>query len=248
MELGMVPACQRPVSLEHPGRSFAPGHSRTARPAKASGWCRRLATLAAGLFALAWAGCGSPGGASTDTVNSASLSPAVATAAETSEPAASIAASALAATPTPSATKAPETPADPGKPYVPAESVDTEIRRLTVNFENKRVNIKNGGKVMLGDGLAAEIFADPYPPTTLTVWVDLYLTHDGEPLADEGMGIDYDMLAMVHGPFWGEAENLGGGHYLFKLDYIMFGPWEQTVTIRIGLQRIRIPLIISAHP
>lgn len=134
-------------------------------------------------------------------------------------------------------------------PWVPAESVDSEVRRLAVAFDNRRVNIKNGGTVNLGDGLAIEIFADPYPPATLTVWLDLLLTQAGRPVPDASMGIAFDMLAMVHGPFWGEAENIGGGHYLFKLNYLMFGPWEQVITIRMGgLEVIDVPVVLSAHP
>ena len=108
--------------------------------------------------------------------------------------------------------------------------------------------IQNGSPVLLGDGLAVEIFVDPYPPATLRTWMDFYLTQNGEAITDASMGIEYDMLAMVHGPFWGEAENIGGGHYLFTLDYIMFGPWDQTVTIRIGQQRIRLPVVLVAYP
>ena len=91
-------------------------------------------------------------------------------------------------------------------------------------------------------------FRRPVPPATLRTWMDFYLTQNGEAITDASMGIEYDMLAMVHGPFWGEAENIGGGHYLFTLDYIMFGPWDQTVTIRIGQQRIRLPVVLVAYP
>lgn len=158
---------------------------------------------------------------------------------------------------TPSAQVVTDTPANSSQPtagpgadqaYVPERSIDTEEKRLNVTLNGETVYIRNGSQVFLGDGLAVEIFVDPYPPSTLRTWVDLYLTRDGEPVTDASMGIEYDMLAMVHGPFSGVAEKLGGGHYLFTLDYIMFGPWDQAVTIRIGLERIRFPIVLVAYP
>ena len=134
------------------------------------------------------------------------------------------------------------------KPYVPESSVDTEDKRLNVTINGETVYIKNGGQVVLGGGLVAEIFIDPYPPSTLRAWMDVYLTQDGEPVTDASIGLEYDMLAMLHGPFWGEAEKLGGGHYLFILDYIMFGAWDQLLTIRMGLERIRFPVVLVAYP
>ena len=62
------------------------------------------------------------------------------------------------------------------------------------------------------------------------------------------MGIEYDMLSMYHGPFWGEAEKLGGGHYLFTLDYFMYGAWDQLVTVRYGGRNYRLPVIIVSYP
>ena len=143
--------------------------------------------------------------------------------------------------PTPGAT-------DDVTPYVPEDSVDTEDKRLNVTVNGQIVYLKNGGQVVLGDGREIEIYLDPFPPTTLRTFMDIYLTENGEPLDDAGIGMEYDMLAMVHGPFFGEADKIGGGHYLLTLDYIMFGAWDQTVTIRIGLDRIRIPVVVVAYP
>lgn len=133
-------------------------------------------------------------------------------------------------------------------PYVPAESRDAVDKRLAVRLDDRTTYLRNGGQVVLADGLATEIYLDPYPPSALRSTMDVYLTRDGRALADAGVGIDYDMLAMGHGPFSAEAKNIGGGHYLVSLDYIMFGPWEQVATIRIGLQRIRLPVIVVAYP
>lgn len=95
-----------------------------------------------------------------------------------------------------------------------------------------RIPLKNGGGIQLEDNLIAEIFVDPYPTNTLTAWLDLYL-HDGSgnPVTDASVVIDYDMYSMAHGPFFTLAEKSPNGHYVFRLDYIMFGPWMQLLQI-----------------
>jgi len=131
-------------------------------------------------------------------------------------------------------------------PWVPAESRADKSSRI--NVLDDQIFIRNGGEVRLGEDTAIEVFVDPYPPSTLTSWLDIYLTRDGEPVADASMGIEYDMLAMAHGPFWDEADNIGGGHYLFSLQYIMYGAWDQMITVRIGLERHRFPVVLVAYP
>ena len=88
----------------------------------------------------------------------------------------------------------------------------------------------------------------PIPPTTLHSVLDVYVTQDGEPLSDISVDVEFDMLSMLHGPFSATARDIGGGHHLATLDYIMFGAWDQFVTIRIGLERIRFPVVIVAYP
>ncbi len=121
-------------------------------------------------------------------------------------------------------------PAD-DQPGVTASSLAGDKGTLAVIVDNEWVFIKNGGKVNLEQGLSVELFLDPYPPTKLRAWLDLYLTRDGEPVTDAEAGITYDMLGMFHGPFDFAAENLGGGHYLFTIDYIMFGAWEHQMVV-----------------
>lgn len=132
--------------------------------------------------------------------------------------------------------------------HVPADSVDTVDRRLGVTIDGQTTYLKNGGQIVLGGGLAVELYLDPYPPAVLRSTMDVYVTRGGDPLTDGGVEIEYDMLAMAHGPFSAEAKKIGEGHYLVALDYIMFGPWEQIVTLRIGLQRIRLPVVVVAYP
>lgn len=137
---------------------------------------------------------------------------------------------------------------DGDRPFVPAESIDTINKRLNVTLDGETTYIRNGGRVELGDGSAVEFYIDPYPPTALHSTMDIYLTHDGEPIPDASVDVEFDMLAMLHGPFISAAKDIGGGHHLVTLDYIMFGAWDQLVTIRIGLERIRIPVVIVATP
>ncbi len=114
-------------------------------------------------------------------------------------------------------------------------SVDHDRNLLQVKVqdtEGRRISMKNGGSIRLRDGLVAEVFVDPFPTHTLTAWVDLYL-HDGSgnEFVDVKVQIDYDMYSMGHGPFYTIADKSPNGHYTFRLDYVMFGPWMQLLAI-----------------
>lgn len=206
---------------------------------------RPLAIIVGALSLLVMAtACSSRATTASPTVAAPSdAQPAETAAVAASVPAASIpAASASTAAPAVAASPQPKREG----PWVPESSVADSSSR--VNVLEEQIFIRNGGEVVLDDGLAVELFLDPYPPTTLRSWLDFYLTKDGEPVTDASMGIEYDMLAMAHGSFWGEAEKLGGGHYLFTLDYIMYGAWDQLVTVRYGGRNYRLPVIIVAYP
>ena len=128
-------------------------------------------------------------------------------------------------------------PASFGLARVVPTSLGPEDSRLRVKFEGldgDSVPILNGGIVDFGNGLNAELFVDPYPTNTLTSWVDLYLTDSatGEPVDDAHVIMEYDMWSMAHGPYVGFADSSANGHYVFRLDYIMFGAWEQVLEIR----------------
>ncbi len=116
-----------------------------------------------------------------------------------------------------------------------ASSVDHERNLLQIKLQDlggRRVSMKNGGSIRLREGLMAEIFVDPFPTHTLTAWVDLYL-HDGNgnEFKDVKVQIDYDMYSMGHGPFFTIADKSPNGHYTFRLDYVMFGPWMQLLEV-----------------
>lgn len=124
---------------------------------------------------------------------------------------------------------------DPAEPGVLASSVDAERNLLQIKnreSDGGRVSMKNGGAVRLREGLVMEIFVDPFPTNSLMAWIDIYL-HDGagSEFPDANVIISYDMLSMGHGPFLSTAEKSPGGHYTFRLDYLMFGSWTHHLEI-----------------
>ena len=136
---------------------------------------------------------------------------------------------------------------------VPPESLPDGESRLYVKFEgadSPRVPIRNGGLVHLAGGLDAEVFVDPYPTDNLTAWIDLYLELDGKPVSDAHTVILYDMWSMGHGPYVGKSDAATDGHYVFRLDYIMFGAWEQVLEVRMpGSDEVeRLTVIVVAVP
>jgi hypothetical protein len=120
--------------------------------------------------------------------------------------------------------------------------------RLILTVDGADEGIDNGGRAVIAPSLAIELFLDPFPPNTLSSVLDVYVEQDGKPAEDGAVFVQYDMLAMAHGPFDGTGTSIGGGHYLLPLEYIMFGPWDQILTIRAGDQRVRLPLVIIARP
>ncbi len=140
---------------------------------------------------------------------------------------------------------------DPGVLPWSVAGEDSRLKIKLQGLDGPRVPIKNGGAVRLGDGLTAEIFVDPYPTDTLTAWLDLYVSSDdGEPVSDASVVIDYDMYSMAHGPFFSLADEGSQGHYVFRLDYIMFGPWMQLLEIKMPdtEQAYRLEVVIVAVP
>ena len=148
-------------------------------------------------------------------------------------------------------------------PVSTSPSVDQEVlessvalgqSRLYVKLDGAdqpRIPIRNGGTARIGDGVFAEIFVDPYPTNSLTAWLDLYLADAaGSPISDAHTQILYDMWSMGHGPYTGLTEGAADGHYVFRLDYIMFGAWEQVLEVRLpdSDDALRLTVIIVAMP
>jgi hypothetical protein len=136
---------------------------------------------------------------------------------------------------------------------VPVASVPDGESRLYVKYEGVEgsgIPIRNGGLIHLPGGIDAEIFVDPYPTDSLTAWLDLYLERDGLPVTDAEALILYDMWSMGHGPYTGQSEAATDGHYVFRLDYVMFGAWEQVLEVRTpGVDEVAsLGVIIVAVP
>ena len=133
-------------------------------------------------------------------------------------------------------------------PHVISGQLPSGQGRIIVTMDDDDVPVDNGARLQLGSGVVAELCLDPFPPATLSMLLDVYLEIDGQPVEDGSVAIEYDMLAMVHGPFTGTAQSIGGGHFIVPLDYIMFGAWDQALTIRAEDRRLRLPVVIVARP
>jgi len=133
-------------------------------------------------------------------------------------------------------------------PGVDAASRVDSGQRIVVTVAGEDYGLKNGGTVRLGRGITVDLFLDPFPPTTLSSTLDVYLQRDGRAVEDGFVSVAYDMLAMDHGPFGASAQAIGGGHFLVPLDYIMFGAWDQTLTIRADDLRTELRVVVIARP
>lgn len=132
-------------------------------------------------------------------------------------------------------------------------SITQPTSRIKVLFEGSPMEVANGSAVPLSSesSIVAEIFVSPYPPTGFEADVDLYLTTaDGEPITDAEITIDYDMMFMVHGPFFVSPKNMGNGHYLSSYDFFMYGPWTLETYIEAPDQEasIYVPIAIYVWP
>ena len=129
----------------------------------------------------------------------------------------------------------------------PASRVESG-QRLVVSIGGEDIGIKNGATIRLGEGVTADLYMDPFPPATLSAVLDVYLQQNGRPVEDGFVSVAYDMLAMDHGPFGATAKGIGGGHFLVPLNYLMFGSWDQTLTVRAGTMRTELRIVVIARP
>ena len=53
---------------------------------------------------------------------------------------------------------------------------------------------------------------------------------------------------MLHGPFDFVADNLGDGHYLITIDYIMFGAWDHTLVVYVPEKNYELSVGIIVFP
>lgn len=133
---------------------------------------------------------------------------------------------------------------------VAPSSVGLRDSRLEILVGRKHVPFRNGGRLELADGLAAELFLDPFPPTTRKLWLDVRLTRGsrGTPVAGAKATMAYDMELMPHGTNRANARNVGGGHYLYAVEDSMYGAWLHTLRIVVGKRTHEVRLIVVTAP
>lgn len=129
-------------------------------------------------------------------------------------------------------------------------SVGARDSRLAVLADGKRIPLRNGGRIDLADGLAAEVYLDPYPPARTDVWLDLHLTRaaTGKPVRDARGTTSYDMATHSMGPWSAAAKNTGDGHYLYSMHYVMYGDWGHLLRIQTGKTVYELNLLIDVLP
>lgn len=145
--------------------------------------------------------------------------------------------------------------------YVPAGSVSRLVKvsptsvgardsRLAVLANGRRIPLRNGGRIDLAGGLAAEVYLDPYPPARSDVWLDLHLIRaaTGKPVRDASGTTSYDMATHSMGPWSAAAKSTGDGHYLYSMHYIMYGDWGHLLRIQTGKTVYELNLLIAVLP
>lgn len=129
-------------------------------------------------------------------------------------------------------------------------SIGSQESRMEIVVGRKHVHFRNGGRVELAGGLAAELFLDPYPPATRKLWLDVRLTRapKGTPVANAAASMDSDMELMPHGASSAKAKNVGGGHYLYAVEESMYGAWKHTLRLVVGKRTHEVRLIVVTSP
>lgn len=111
------------------------------------------------------------------------------------------------------------------------------------------IGLKNGGRVPLSDDKIAEVFLAPYPPDWQT---DLHLfLLDGdsfEPIGDVDVDLEYDMVYMDHGIDAQTGTDLGGGHYVLPLSFLMYGDWNVDMAVDLPEGRKHLRFVVKFYP
>ncbi|PJF41569.1 MAG: hypothetical protein CUN54_00775 [Phototrophicales bacterium] len=131
------------------------------------------------------------------------------------------------------------------------ETSERESTRIEIMKDGVSVPVNNGEAVPLGDDLQIEVFVSPYPPNSFNADVDFYLTTtDGEPVTDATFDLEYDMLYMFHGAAEAPFNNLGNGHYLTSLYFLMYGSWTLDTVIEVPNHddRLTLPMVLYVWP
>lgn len=122
--------------------------------------------------------------------------------------------------------------------------------RLGFVIEGDAVAIANGGRVPLGEGKLAEVFLAPYPPDWQTD-LHLYLLNGGDfsPITDVEVDLVYEMTYMDHGIDKLAGTQVGDGHYVLPLSFVMYGDWNVDTIVDLpkeGKKRLR--FVVKFHP
>lgn len=133
---------------------------------------------------------------------------------------------------------------------VAPSSIGSRDSRLEIVVGKKHVSFRNGGRVELADGLVAELFLDPYPPSKLRLWLDLQLTRapNGTPVRNAKATAEYDMELMPHGRLQATAKSVGSGHYLYALEDSMYGAWGHRLRLQVGKRAYELRLVVVTSP
>jgi YtkA-like protein len=115
-------------------------------------------------------------------------------------------------------------------------------------FDGAGLRLRNGGTVTVGQGLTTEVFLDPFPATGQTVWIDLYVQRQGQPVGGAIVSADNEMAYMTHGSSRQDGSDSGGGHYQLLLHYPMAGAWRHRISIQLAEQRYELPLVVTVYP
>lgn len=102
---------------------------------------------------------------------------------------------------------------------------------LGADVNGEEVPIENGQRVPLRDGVFAEVFVVPYPPTPETD-LHLFLFQGQKPLKGAQIVAVYDMIDMDHGAKDRQiGREVEDGHYVIPLDLFMWGDWVADAAI-----------------
>ncbi len=109
--------------------------------------------------------------------------------------------------------------------------------------------IRNGSRLVLSKGLEAEVFINPFPPA-LSNELELYLRRagTGEPVNDAQVKLVFQMQYMEHGVWEDGAVDIGEGHYLAPLNFLMSGDWRVDISVRLPESVVSMTLVLAVYP
>jgi hypothetical protein len=108
----------------------------------------------------------------------------------------------------------------------------TELPWIQVQGPDGLRSFDNGGVITLANSIDMSVELSPFPPSTLALDMDLYLTDvGGNPLRNATVAADWDMSLMPHGVATTEFHTNGDGHYTATFDPSMFGPWVFAIRV-----------------